>query len=74
MRIIKAQDIENLIELAKQKVLDKFGIELKTEIKILGKKSQIYPSSGKINTPTHRASLLVVYIFLVEKSVSVLLI
>ena len=35
----KAQDIENLIELAKQKVLDKFGIELKTEIKILGKKS-----------------------------------
>ena len=35
----KAQDIENLIELAKQKVLDKFGIELKTEIRILGKKS-----------------------------------
>ena len=34
----KAQDIENLIELAKQKVLDKFGIELKTEIRILGKK------------------------------------
>ena len=34
----KAQDIENLIELAKQKVLDKFGIELKTEIRVLGKK------------------------------------
>ena len=34
----KAQDIENLIELAKQKVLNKFGIELKTEIRILGKK------------------------------------
>ena len=34
-----AGDIENLIELAKQKVLDKFGIELKTEIRILGKKS-----------------------------------
>ena len=34
----KAQDIENLIELATQKVLDKFGIELKTEIRILGKK------------------------------------
>ena len=34
----KAQDIENLIELAKQRVLDKFGIELKTEIRILGKK------------------------------------
>ena len=42
MRIIKAQDIENLIELAKQKVLDKFGIELKTEIRILGKKQQLY--------------------------------
>ena len=34
----KAQDVENLIELAKQKVLDKFGIELKTEIRMLGKK------------------------------------
>ena len=33
-----SKDIEHLIDLAKQKVLDKFGITLRTEIKILGKK------------------------------------
>ena len=33
-----ATDIENLIDLAKKRVLEKFGIELRTEIRILGKK------------------------------------